>query len=194
MKTKLKDLPPGEYSVAVIDSVSDLENVIFNKVIRETTVVKRPVRGKHAQSFSEVDEVVRGHDPSSDIIAPLSNQFATLTFQLPLEMYVDLSQHLKSRGLHVNDFMRLAVRNSMRGINTYGLRDIVRFGKYHGEPMEVVIRTDPSYVSWALRKMEGFNLTEDAMDLFDRICPPKGKAQKPDEDDQPNFDYRNTNE
>lgn len=149
--------------------------------VRGVTPKLRP-RVVVPRSFSEVAETAV--DEATDIQASMGNQLVVVQFRIPLEMLNDVSQLLRSRDAHIDDFMRLAIRNMLRGVNHYGLRDTLKFGKYFGEPVEAVIRTDPSYIAWAQRKMEGFSLSEDALAVLERINPSKKDARRYGQPDQ----------
>lgn len=64
------------------------------------------------------------------------------------------------------DELLLAV--AMKGIfmesRIYTLDDIINFGKYKGKSVHKVLHTDPSYLVWANKEIEWFNLSEGVLD------------------------------
>lgn len=42
------------------------------------------------------------------------------------------------------------------------------FGKYKSDPLWHVIETDPSYITWCIENVEGFELDNEAYDLYQK--------------------------
>ena len=55
----------------------------------------------------------------------------------------------------------------MKTVREYGLHDKLMFGKHRGETIEEVLKSDLTYIEWALEEIEWFGLDEEAGDMLD---------------------------
>jgi len=89
-----------------------------------------------------------------------------LSVRLPEQLMNNLDAVLTSRGITATDLVRIAVKAVLRQTKYYDLQDPLQFGRYYGETLETVARANPSYVDWCLRNIEGFCVSEAALDLL----------------------------
>ena len=54
----------------------------------------------------------------------------------------------------------------MRFNRPYRLDDEISFGKYKDDTILEIIKTDPSYLGWALENVEGFELDAEAFEAL----------------------------
>lgn len=50
----------------------------------------------------------------------------------------------------------------------YSKTSVLRFGKHRGETIKEIISDDVTYIEWALDEVDGFELDEAAMDLYEK--------------------------
>jgi hypothetical protein len=86
--------------------------------------------------------------------------------KLPGELLHEVEELAAKRGATVSELIRVWVRGARREPLVYGLKAKMGFGKYKGEPVEAVIRADPSYIVWALTKTDHFCIDEEATELL----------------------------
>ncbi len=99
-----------------------------------------------------------------------------LVVNLPDKLYADLESILIERNLSFEEVVRLYCRsmvttNARSMALTLGAE--MPFGKFKGEPIDVVIRADPGYVGWMLANNERFLLAPDALQLYEFVIAPK---------------------
>lgn len=70
-------------------------------------------------------------------------------------------------------------------IHTYNLNDQLAFGKHRGKTIQQLIQYQSGYVLWALSKVEGFGLADDALEYaitinkaFETFLPSKKQCEK----------------
>lgn len=95
-------------------------------------------------------------------------QCQSRSIQVSTEFYEKLSEIATSRGVGLEDLLRIAIAGTVKIIRTLGLDDILEFGKYRGELVENVIRIDPRYMNWVVGNT-CYGLDEEAQDLLDEI-------------------------
>lgn len=114
---------------------------------------------------------------SRDLSVKSTPETTVFSVELETEIAIDLHEMATKRGVSVSKFVEVMTRSFTAKTTVFGLRDIIKFGKYSGVITEELIRVDPSYCRWALGNTERFDLTEEAMDLLDEIDPPKKKKR-----------------
>lgn len=92
-----------------------------------------------------------------------------LQVYIPDHLVEQAQQILDERGTDFSSFIRMQLKTLTKHSRFYGLADRYTFGKYDGEYMEAVIRTDPDYVAWCLRTVAGFGLTPEALEVLSQM-------------------------
>lgn len=90
----------------------------------------------------------------------------TVLVELPTKLVEQSKAVLAGRGSSLDDFVRLKLKGLLRPEKFYAQEDRYTFGKYKDEFVGTIIRTDPSYVAWCLREIEGFGLDPAALELL----------------------------
>lgn len=90
----------------------------------------------------------------------------SVTVILPQALYRKALAILENRGTTFDDFVRLSLRRLVKNEKFYGLGDKFTFGKFEHETIEMVIRTEPTYLVWCLKNVDGFALTIEALELL----------------------------
>ena len=91
----------------------------------------------------------------------------TVVLELPTKLVEAATIILQGRGSDIEDYVRLKLKSLMRPTRHYDLYETYNFGKYKDEVVATVIRTDPEYVAWCLREVEGFGLTPEALGVLE---------------------------
>lgn len=89
--------------------------------------------------------------------------------ELPEDLAASVAEILVERQLELNDLVRLYLRSFVIASRRFGLlklTDEMPFGKYRGETLEIIIRTDPHYVSWMIDNNDTFRVDQTAMALI----------------------------
>jgi hypothetical protein len=123
-------------------------------------------------STGKAKPATRGGKVQRHHIGEVEGGDVTFKVTLPYADHQKLCELLALRQLSMDDLVRLAVRNMMRSAHAYALKDPFRFGKYYGEPLETIIKADPSYIDWCLCNMDGFTISEEALELLGNIKDP----------------------
>lgn len=89
-----------------------------------------------------------------------------LSVQVSRALLTKAEKILGDRGTTVDTWIRLQLKRFVKNVKFYGLTDKITFGKYRDELMETIIRTDPEYVAWLIREVEGFALEVEAFNLL----------------------------
>lgn len=111
----------------------------------------------------------RGRKPKELKIVIDPMQPSTIKITLPYGMIDSMSQFGQTRGLTLDDIVRVSVTGMMRRSKYYDLDTKVHFGKLAGENMEACIRFDPKYVHWCISNIEGMTLSPRANDLLEEM-------------------------
>lgn len=90
----------------------------------------------------------------------------TISITLPANIVRKLEEQASRRELDISDFIRIALRAMSRKSKWFALGDPLTFGKYEDEILDTVIQTDPTYIVWCIRNIEGFLISEEAEDLL----------------------------
>lgn len=93
----------------------------------------------------------------------------TLEIVLPMPMFKKLEDMAKRRKLEIDDFIRISLRTVSRRTKFFDIGDKLNFGKYEDEPIETIIRADPTYIVWLARNIEGFLISDKAEELLIEI-------------------------
>lgn len=93
-------------------------------------------------------------------------QTVDVQLNLPKKLVDQASAVLHRRGSSLDDYVRLKLKGLLRPEQFYSVGHEYTFGKYRGEQVGVVINTDPEYVAWCLREIEGFGLDPEALDYL----------------------------
>jgi len=99
-----------------------------------------------------------------------------LVVNLPDKLYAELEGILVERNLSFEEVVRLYCRSMVTtNARTMALQlgSEMPFGKFKGEPIDVVIRADPGYVGWMLANNERFILAPEALQLYEFVIAPK---------------------
>jgi len=96
---------------------------------------------------------------------------ADITFKvkLPRHIWRKLEPILRERKLTLDDFIRLYARSMVTAqeqLKSTDLGDEMPIGKYRGESLEVIIRTEPGYIRWLLANSDTFSITPEAHALL----------------------------
>ena len=69
------------------------------------------------------------------------------------------------RGVTSDELVRIALKSLSKPkvVRYWGLHDVLDFGRYKGETLETVIKTNPSWVLWALNTIDTFEIDEEAL-------------------------------
>ena len=97
---------------------------------------------------------------------------AKLQLVLDKELVAAVKEILKPRKLSINEVCSLYLRalvSSNKRLIPYALTDKMRFGKYEGELLEVIIRAEPKYVYWLIANSDNFKLQPEAHELLEQI-------------------------
>lgn len=89
-----------------------------------------------------------------------------VSVQLPTKLFQQALAVLERRGTTLDDYVRLKLKGLLRPEKFYSVGDRYEFGKYRDEQVGVVINTDPEYVAWCLREVEGFGLDPEALNYL----------------------------
>lgn len=92
-----------------------------------------------------------------------------IVVRLPEAVIDTLTRLSQARGVEVSDLIRLSLLNLNQRHRLYDLGTRLGFGKYNGEGLETVIRTDPGYVRWAVGALDNFTMSEAALTLLDEM-------------------------
>ena len=103
------------------------------------------------------------------VVEPTTRVF---TIELPQDIAKRLDTMAESRGVDVSTLVRVSLHNLSRRSSYYDLDTRLGFGKYADENMEMVIRCDPSYISWCLKNLEKMQLSERALALPEKMERP----------------------
>lgn len=91
---------------------------------------------------------------------------------LPKGLTEKLEPLLLERDLTLDEVVRLYLRalvTTSERSRALDLRSEMPLGKFKGEELAVVIRSEPKYVSWLLAEVEGFKLAPDALALLEQV-------------------------
>ena len=108
-------------------------------------------------------------EPETVVPLPVEESTRTISVTLPAQLLDHVEEILAGRGIDIDTFVRMGLRNVTRKVPFYGLETPLGFGKYRGETLEAVIRCDPTYVIWALQTLERFEIAEEAIALLDEV-------------------------
>jgi hypothetical protein len=78
-------------------------------------------------------------------------------------------QILRERGTTIEAFLTFQLRGLTRKAKVYHLREQLTFGKYEGEFLEDIIRTEPGYITWCLRNLVNFVIDPIALELLSQM-------------------------
>jgi hypothetical protein len=96
----------------------------------------------------------------------MTDKNKTIQVTLPTNILRKLEEQASRRELDVSDFIRIALRSMSRKSKFFAMGDTLTFGKYEDEVLDTVIQTDPTYIVWCIRNIEGFLVSEEAEDLL----------------------------
>lgn len=94
---------------------------------------------------------------------------ATLTIKLDGALKREVTKLFKERGTSVETFIRLQLKAMTCDKTILRLEDKMNFGKYYGEPVEDVVRTNPGYVSWILANSSTPKFGPDVIALLEEL-------------------------
>jgi len=100
-----------------------------------------------------------------------------LKVNLPKRLVEDLETLLMERHLTIDDVCRLYLRSLVtqnKSLRAVDLDDEMPYGKYKGEALAVIIKTDPQYISWFLSNGKSFKITPEALALLEEITQTAG--------------------
>lgn len=100
----------------------------------------------------------------------------TKEITLPEALWNDLEPLFKERDLTLSEVTRLYLRSlviSTKKNAPIGLQDVLTFGKYKDETLELVLKVEPDYITWLLRNKEGFTLQPEALSLHEELTGPE---------------------
>lgn len=97
-----------------------------------------------------------------------------LTVSIPRSLFDEVSALLEKRGVAVDVFVRMGLRNVVRKSMFHFFDTPLAFGKYRGETLGDVIKVDPGYILWALKNMDRFEIDDDSAALLNSIVATEG--------------------
>lgn len=112
----------------------------------------------------------------------------TITSPIP-KIDLELSEGTKAsllamceeRGLTPDALVAFWLRTarSPKASRPYSLTDTLRFGRFQGSRLEVVIRAEPDYITWCLTNLENFTMTPPAQALWSALTKSSGYVDLP---------------
>lgn len=94
-----------------------------------------------------------------------------LTVRIPRSLYDQVVEKLNYNGSDLESFVRMSMRGLCRFHKPFDLGDKITFGKYRDEVIETIIRNDADYIEYCIREVQGFRLTEAAVELLQEVEP-----------------------
>jgi len=79
---------------------------------------------------------------------PPKNQASMIA--LPADLIHQVEEKLRPRGIHIEDYLAIHLRQMLKVKVLYDLGDPMPFGKFAGEEIEMVCRASPDYMAWMI--------------------------------------------
>lgn len=89
--------------------------------------------------------------------------------------------YLKQRGLTLDQAVGLYLRamiNTSERSRSLRLSDMMPFGKYAGERVEVILRAEPSYIMWLITNNESIRWDPEVLFMLEQLTERPGRALK----------------
>lgn len=118
---------------------------------------------------SKLPKVTKAEKPTKTRRMPWEPQVGKVTVQLPVAMLETLGAMAKKSGVDISTLVRVSLHNLAKRGSYYDLSTKMLFGKYASETLETVIRCDPGYINWAMKNVDGFEVSEAGLNLLSEI-------------------------
>lgn len=93
----------------------------------------------------------------------------TAQIKLPLALVKKVEAKLNERGIEIERYIALHLRVMLRNKNTLRLEDVMPFGKFSGELVEDVVRSEPQYISWLIGQNGKTNFDPEVLQLLEQM-------------------------
>lgn len=107
-------------------------------------------------------------------------KLSTIEITLPISILNKLCEQASKRELDVSDYVRIALKALSRKSRYFAMGDELTFGKYANEILDTIIQTDPTYIVWCIRNIEGFLISDEAECLLINVLHRDGIEIGPD--------------
>ena len=94
----------------------------------------------------------------------------TVLLKIDPQLLADAAVIFDKRGTNLETFVRLHLRAMTRYKSILTLKDTMSFGKYYGERVEDVVRTNPAYMVWLLAQEGATKFDTDVLELLEQIA------------------------
>src|SRR5215475_997612 len=74
-----------------------------------------------------------------------------ISIVLDKKLVQSVMDKLGNRGTDISTYLQLHLRSFARAKAVLHLKDTMNFGKYFGESVENVVRTDPGYITYCMK-------------------------------------------
>ena len=114
--------------------------------------------------------------PDSPLDAPLATRKSpkvtkmTVLLTIDPQLLADAEVIFDKRGTNLETFVRLHLRAMTRYKSILTLKDTMSFGKYYGEHVEDVVRTNPAYMVWLLAQEGAMKFDTDVLELLEQVA------------------------
>ena len=104
-----------------------------------------------------------------------------VTILLEKKLVEAVTEKLGVRGTDIATYLQLHLRSFARAKAVLHLKDSMNFGKYFGEKVENVVRTDPSYIAYCLKTDGGTKFASDVLLLLEELSEKEREASDPED-------------
>jgi len=125
-----------------------------------------------------VSEGLRRQGP--ELVAPLPSG-VTIKVRVDPRLASRVEAYLKQRGLTLDQAVGLYLRamiNTSERSRSLRLGDVMPFGKYAGERVEVILRAEPGYIMWLIANNESVRWDPEVLLLLEQLTAHPGRALK----------------
>lgn len=105
-----------------------------------------------------------------------------LNINIPTDIYDQIIPICKERGLSLEEVIEVQLTkmaNAAEKFKPIGLLDIMPFGQYKGNLVEILVRADPRYIKWVSETSETITFTDGVLTLMDSILNPPKQIEVP---------------
>ena len=93
--------------------------------------------------------------------------YRTISVRLPVDLLDTISAMAETRQTEVDVIIRTVLRTLNSSLAFYSLSSVMRIGRYRGAIVDEIIRTDPDYIVWCCKNVNGFCLDEEALKVLE---------------------------